>query len=121
MQAFPDRSNDRATTIAGDWTWSANGPRIESMTSKETTVRRAATAVRRPQGAGSLLVRRDRAGRETWYGKWRVGDRQTMRALGPRRGPGESVGLTRREAEVTLRRLIGEETGRPLQERLNLE
>lgn len=83
-------------------------------------VRRAATEVRRPQGTGSLLVRRDRTGRETWYGKWRVGNRQTMRALGPRRAPGEAVGLTRRQAEEQLRRLIGEERGRPLEERLTL-
>jgi integrase len=85
------------------------------------TMRRAARAVRRPQGTGSLLVRRDRPGRETWYGKWRAGERQVMRRLGPRREPGESVGLTRRQAEVELRRLMGEETGRPTQERLTLE
>lgn len=84
-------------------------------------VRRAATAVRRPHGTGSLLVRKDALGRETWYGKWRVGDRQVMRRLGHRRQAGESVGLTRREAEAELRRLIGEEQGTPSQERLNLE
>jgi hypothetical protein len=85
------------------------------------TMRRAARAVRHPQGTGSLLVRRDRLGRETWYGKWRAGERQVMRRLGPRREPGESVGLTRRQAELELRRLMGEETGRPVEERLTLE
>src|SRR5690242_7962795 len=85
------------------------------------TMRRSATGVRRPQGTGSLLLRRDRAGRETWYGKWWAGERQVMRRLGPRREPGESVGLTRRGAELELRRLMGEETGRPVEERLNLE
>lgn len=84
-------------------------------------MRRAATAVRRPLGTGSLLVRRDRTGRETWYGKWRVGNRQRMRALGPRREPGDSLGLTRRQAEEELRRLMGEERGRPVEERLTLE
>src|SRR6476620_3424927 len=44
-----------------------------------------------------------------------------MRRLGLRREPGESVGLTRRAAELELRRLMGEETGRPVEERLNLE
>ena len=84
-------------------------------------MRRSPTNVRRPQGTGSLLLRRDRAGRETWYGKWWAGERQVMRRLGLRREPGESVGLTRRGAELELRRLMGEETGRPTEERLNLE
>jgi signal transduction histidine kinase len=64
--------------------------------------------VRRPHGTGSLLVRSDRLGRETWYGKWRAGSRQVMRALGPRREPGGTVGLTRREAEAELRRGLAE-------------
>jgi integrase len=68
-----------------------------------------------------LLVRRDRRGRETWYGKWRTGERQVMRALGPRRQPGDTLGLTRRQAELELRRLMGEETARPIVERLTLE
>ena len=86
-----------------------------------TPMRRSAGEIRRPQGTGSLLVRRDRRGKETWYGKWWVGRRQTMRALGPRREPGEAVGLTRRQAEEQLRRLMGEERGRPVEERLTLE
>ncbi len=57
-------------------------------------------------------MRRDRVGRETWYGKWRVGERQVMRRLGLRREPGSSVGLTRTQAEAELRRLIAEENGR---------
>jgi integrase len=85
------------------------------------TRRRAVTAVRRPQGTGSLLVRRDRSGRETWYGKWRVGERQVMRSLGPRREPGDTVGLTRRQAELELRRLMGEDAAHPIVEQLTLE
>ena len=84
-------------------------------------MRRAASELRRPQGTGCLLVRRDARGRETWYGKWWTGRRQTLRALGPRREPGEAVGLTRRQAEEELRRLMGEERGRPVEERLTLE
>lgn len=83
--------------------------------------RRAATLARRPPGTGSLLVRRDAGGRETWYGKWRVGERQVMRKLGLRRGAGASVGLTRTQAEAELRRLIAEERGVESQERLTLE
>src|SRR5262245_5270163 len=84
-------------------------------------MRSAASEVRRPQGTGSLVVRRDGGGPETWYGKWWFGPRQTMRVLGPRRAPGEAVGLTRRQAEEKLRRLMGDEQGRPLEERLTLE
>jgi integrase len=84
--------------------------------------RRAASLVRRPQGTGSLLVRCDRRGRETWYGKWRAGDRQVMRRLGLRRQPGESTGLTRRQAEAELRKLVTEDAAQPaVQERLTLE
>jgi len=31
---------------------------------------------RRPSGTGSLFVRTDHAGRESWYAKWRVGERR---------------------------------------------
>ena len=47
---------------------------------------------RRPAGTGSLFVRTDKAGRKSWYGKVRVGDRQVKRKLGPRREPGTSSG-----------------------------
>jgi hypothetical protein len=55
------------------------------------TMRRAATAVRRPRGTGSLLIRTDKAGRETWYGKYRVGPRQVMKRLGVRRRQNEAL------------------------------
>ena len=83
--------------------------------------RRAVSAVRRPPGSGSLLLRRDKAGRETWYGKWRVGERQVMRTIAARREPGSSHGLTRTQAEAELRQLIAEDTGTYSEERLNLE
>lgn len=123
MQAISRRSTNRATKTTSDWTSATKGPRIEvdAGDGEEGSVRRAATHARRPQGTGSLLVRKDRRGRETWYGKWRVGDRQVMRSLGPRREPGDTVGFTRRQAETELRRLMGEESGRPVQERLTLE
>ena len=83
--------------------------------------RRAVSATRRPPGTGSLLVRRDKAGLETWHGKWRVGERQVMRKIGLRREPGSALGLTRSQAEAELRRLIAEDTGAVSEERLNLE
>jgi integrase len=44
-----------------------------------------------------------------------------MRKIGVRRRAGESVGLTRTQAEAELRRLISEDNSLPSQERLNLE
>lgn len=38
---------------------------------------------RRSYGTGSLYVRADAAGRESWYGRWRDDGRQVMRAVGP--------------------------------------
>jgi hypothetical protein len=62
---------------------------------------------RRPRGTGALFVKRDSAGRETWYGKWRVGTVQVKRRVGPKRIPSTRQGLTRTQAEAELRRLIG--------------
>jgi hypothetical protein len=59
---------------------------------------------RRSYGSGSLTVRRDRAGAETWYGSWRVGGRRVKRALGLKRSVGARDGLTRAQAESELRR-----------------
>jgi integrase len=57
---------------------------------------------RRPYGTGSLYVRG-----EVWYGHWRADDgRQVKRRIGPIRGEGSREGLTRRQAEAELRRLI---------------
>ena len=58
-------------------------------------------------GTGSLLVQSG-----SWYGKWRDGGRQVKRRLGPKREPGSSDGLTRKQAEAELRRLM--QTTRPL-------
>lgn len=62
---------------------------------------------RRGYGTGSLFVRTDSGGHETWYGKWRVNGRQVMRKVGPKRGTGrEGDALTRRAAEGRLREMI---------------
>ena len=75
---------------------------------------------RRPSGTGALFVRVDSAGRETWYGKWRVGESQVKRRLGVKRAPGSSIGLTAREAEAALRRAIEATATRlPIHERLD--
>ena len=75
---------------------------------------------RRPAGTGALFVRVDSAGRETWYRKWRLAGVQVKRTLGLRRVPGSPVGLTAREAEAALRRVMEATTARPpTQERLD--
>jgi integrase len=65
---------------------------------------------RRSYGSGSLTVRADVNGTETWYGLWRTGGRRVKRALGPKRTPGARDGLTRSQAEAELRRRMGEKT-----------
>jgi integrase len=67
----------------------------------------AAQPARRPRGTGALFVVRDGGGRETWYGKWRVGSTQVKRRIGPKRAVATRDGLTRTQAEAELRRLIG--------------
>lgn len=61
---------------------------------------------RRSYGSGSLYVRRDARGRESWYGRWYVGSERVKRRLGPKRLPGTREGLTRAQAERELRRRI---------------
>ena len=65
-------------------------------------------AARRSYGTGSLIVRTDGNGRETWHGKWRTNGRQVMRRIGVKRADGARDGLTRTQAEAELRRLMAE-------------
>jgi hypothetical protein len=51
--------------------------------------------VRRGAGQGGLIVKTDSAGRETYYGKWRIGQRQVMKRIGPKRTTNTREGLTR--------------------------
>jgi integrase len=77
---------------------------------------------RRPYGTGSLYIRSDSAARENWYGHWRANGRQVKRRIGPKRLDGTREGLTRRQAEAELRRLISETQVRPrVGERLSLD
>jgi integrase len=68
----------------------------------------AGTKQRRSYGTGSLYVRENRAGRETWYGKWHSNGRRVKRRIGLKRTEGSRDGLTRAQAEAELRRLISE-------------
>ena len=48
------------------------------------------------------------ARREIAYGKWRVGDQQVLRKLGPVRSPAARDGLTKTMAEARLREVMSE-------------
>ena len=76
---------------------------------------------RRSYGTGSLYVRADSAGRESWYGQWRTSGRRVKRCVGLVRIPGSRDGLTRTQAEAKLRQLMAETpVARPANERLTL-
>jgi len=78
----------------------------------------AREATRRSYGTGSLYIRVDRHGRETWYGKWRASGRQVKRRIGDKRATGSRDGLTRPQAEAELRRLTAE--ARPVAARVGV-
>jgi integrase len=61
---------------------------------------------KRSYGTGSLFIRTDAAGRESWYGQWRSGDALVKRKLGAKRRAGERTGMTKAQAEAELRRRI---------------
>jgi integrase len=76
---------------------------------------------RRSYGTGSLYIHEDGNGRETWYGRWRVGDRRVNRRVGPKREKGSSDGLTRPQAERELRKLMETEIPVSTGSRMTLE
>ncbi len=81
-----------------------------------------ADMARRSYGTGSLIVRADSPGRESWHAKVRVGRRQVWRRLGEKRAAGSREGLTRTQAEGRLRKLIEELERTPIAtERLTVE
>jgi integrase len=65
-------------------------------------------AARRSYGTGTLLEKADSSGRVSWYGKWRHDGTQVKRRIGPKKDNGATHGLTKRQAEAELRRLIRE-------------
>jgi integrase len=77
---------------------------------------------RRSHGTGSLIVRTDATGRPSWHAKVRVGRKQVWRKLGEKRAAGSRDGLSRKQAEGRLRRLIEELERAPVViERLTVE
>jgi integrase len=58
---------------------------------------------KRTYGSGSVIVHRG-----AWYGRWWIGTRYVKRKLGAIREPGTREGLTRKQAEMALRRMMTE-------------
>ena len=58
---------------------------------------------KRTYGSGSVIVHRG-----AWYGRWWIGSRYVKRKLGEIRAPGTREGLTRKQAEMALRRQMTE-------------
>lgn len=75
---------------------------------------------RRSYGTGSLYVRRNARGGESWYGKWWAGDRRVQRKIGAKRQPGSREGLTRAQAERELQRRMESERA-PVRARVAIE
>ena len=61
---------------------------------------------RRSYGTGTLYRRADSHGRQWWYGLWHNGVSRPNRKIGAIRTRGGEEGLTRREAEGALLKLI---------------
>ena len=77
---------------------------------------------KRAYGTGSLQLRKDSHGRETYYGRFYAHGHQVKRKLGPRRLPGEKIGLTKSGAERALQKLVDEQLRLvPQAERVDLE
>jgi hypothetical protein len=56
-------------------------------------------AAKRSYGTGRVYVRKDRHGRETFYGEWRANGRRMHRALGVKQPRGGGEGLNVKQAE----------------------
>jgi len=70
---------------------------------------------RRTYGTGSIIEQNG-----VYFGKWRVGQRQVKRKLGPIRRPGTRDGLTKTQAEAKLRAVMAETTTAPVMERITI-
>jgi integrase len=76
---------------------------------------------KRSYGTGQLYVVKGARGRETWYGRWRTGERKINRRIGGKRATGTRMGLTRAQAERKLQRLIDQEPGSPIEQRVGID
>jgi len=76
---------------------------------------------RRLYGTGSLSVRRDARGVESWYGQWWIGRRRVTRKVALKRQQGSRRGFTRAQAERELQRLIDRDLVAPIDDHVTVE
>src|SRR5215210_1492654 len=76
----------------------------------------SSSSTRRVYGTGSIV---ERSG--AFYGRWRIGDQQIQRRLGPVRSSAKPDGLTRKQAEARLRQLMAETVAPSPDRRLTFE
>lgn len=76
---------------------------------------------RRSYGTGSLSLRRDARGAESWYGQWWIGARRVTRRIGTKRERGTRRGLTRAQAERELQRRIDRGLATPIDSRVTVD
>lgn len=74
----------------------------------------------RSYDTGRLYSRADSGGRESWYGRWRVGEHRFNRRLGLKRPPRPRDGLTRAQAERELQRRVDADQRAPLERSVNV-
>jgi hypothetical protein len=63
----------------------------------------------------------DCAGRESWYGQWRLDGRLVKRKVGPKRSTAAADGLTKAKAEKELRRLVTQTIAAPARESVTVD
>lgn len=73
----------------------------------------------RTYGTGSLSIRTNRNGQQSWYGQWRVDGIKVCRKLGPVRDG--KTGLSEKAAETKLREMMGTITPTPTSGSLTLD
>jgi integrase len=71
------------------------------------------TAGRRERGDGSLTLRPNAKGGESWICFWRHEGRGIMRSLGPKRSKAQPQGMTKPQAEAAFRKLREDTRARP--------
>lgn len=74
-------------------------------------------AARRSTGTGALEIRKDKQGRETYYGRFYASGRQVRKRLGRKRADGTRDGLTKAQAEKALRDVMAATEANPPTER----
>ncbi len=83
------------------------------MTNGRSTTAPSSRSPRRERGDGSLTLRLNAKGGETWIGFWRQDGRGVMRTVGKKRSKVHPDGLTPAQAEAAFRKLREQTSASP--------